>query len=425
MKVVLAFLFSIVTASTFAADLFVKEFGGGGAYSTINDALAVSSAGDRILVAAKAGDAPYIENLSITKPLQILTATNGSRYTLQGNVTIATTLPAGSTVVFDGMSINSGNFTAAASAASINVAIVNCVLGNGYIQLGTRIEATIANTVITNNAATVYAITASKGKIVGNTINTASYGISIPSDAVSNTDTLHVVGNKVELNTDFTNNVCAALTWSSTTSFFNISNNYFNEAYTSYNGGNGNTFTLVNITNFKAGANTNQYNNFNNNTIRWTATFNANSITYGFGGTLDARCNVLNNLLIFTNSGFRRFFNLNGNPQFSYNTASGPGTPFNSGNTINDNTNVINATVYTVTTNGCSTNGANAGHPDPVFTDLDLTRNDVGPCGGSYNITTNFLTPGTAGTGKVHWLEAPRRVSQGSTLSIEAEGHDR
>lgn len=424
MKVVLVFLFAIVSASTFAADLFVKEFGGGGTYSTINDAMAVANANDRILVAAKAGDAPYIENLSITKPLQILTATNGSRYTLQGNITIATTLPAGSSVVLDGLSITIGNITASASTAAISLYIVNSTLSAGTINCGTRVYTTIANSTITTTSATGYAVTISNGKIVGNIITAFNQGISIISDAVASLDTVNIVGNKVELTGTFASNIHNAFTWANSTQFFNISNNYFNQVYSSYQGGNGNTYNFVSFTSFKAGASTPQYNNFNNNTVRWTATFDANSITTCLAGTLDARCNVLNNLTIFSNTGLRRHYNLNGNPQFSYNTASG-GVTFNSGNTPSDPTNSSVSTVYNVTTNGCISTVPNTGHPDPIFTDLDLTRNDVGPCGGSYNITTNFLTPGTAGTGKVHWLEAPRRVSQGSTLSIEAEGHDR
>lgn len=424
MKVVLAFLFSIVAASTFAADLFVKEFGGGGTYSTINDALAASSAGDRILVAAKAGDAPYIENLSITKPLQILTATNGSRYTLQGNITIATSLPAGSSVVLDGLSITIGNITASSSTAAINLYIVNSNLSAGSINCGTRVYTTIANSTITTTNAAGYAVTISNGKIVGNTINAFNLGISVINDAVASLDTVNIVGNKVELSGTFANNIHNALTWANNTQFFNISNNYFNQVYSSYLGGNGNTYTFVNFTSFKAGASTLQYNNFINNTVRWTATFDANSFTTCVVGTLDARCNVLNNLTILSSSGLRRHYTLSGNPQFSYNTGSG-GAVFNSGNTPSDPTNSFITTVYNVTTHGCISTVLNTGHPDPIFTDLDLTRNDVGPCGGSYNITTNFLTPGIAGTGKVHWLEAPRRVSQGSTLSIEAEGHDR
>lgn len=423
MKIVLSFVSLLFTLTTFSADLYVKEFGGGGAYSTINDALAVSSAGDRILVAAKAGDAPYIENLSITKPLQILTATNGSRYTLQGNITIATSLPAGSSVVLDGISITIGNISASASTSAISVYVVNSVLSSGTITFGNRINATIANSAITNPSAG-YTVTFCNGKLLGNTITAYGQGILVNNDAVASLDTINIVGNKVEFTSDFVANIFNGLTWSSSNNFFNISNNYFNHPSNNYSGSNGQAYNMVNFTTYKAGTNTNQYNNFVNNSIKFNQP-NLSSVTItGVTGTLDARCNVFNNIVVHTVTGLKRSFNLNGNPQFSYNTGSG-GATFNAGNTPSDPTNTFTATIYALTNNGCSSSISNTGHPDPIFTDLDLTRNDVGPCGGSYNITTNFLTPGTVGTGKVHWLEAPRRVSQGSTLSIKAEGHDR
>ena len=64
----------------------------------------------------------------------------------------------------------------------------------------------------------------------------------------------------------------------------------------------------------------------------------------------------------------------------------------------------------------------NAGDPDPRYLDLDLTTNDVGCYGGS-NSRANFTTP--MGSAVVGFMQAPRVVSQGDAVNINAVGFDR
>lgn len=424
MKILSAVLLTIISISSFATDLYVKEFGGGNAYSNINDALAASNAGDRILIMPKAGDAPYIENVLITKSLQLLTASNGGKFTLQGNISVDASLPAGSVVVVDGGSVV-GNVAAIGSNNIISFSFVNSTIASGNLVFGPKVKATIANNTITYTGGS-YAVVFSNGKLLGNTITANTQGIDIEDDAVPTVDTVIVAGNNLTITTDFSTTTCKGLVWANTTDFFNISNNYINQNYSGYNANNATNSSLIAIGSVLSV--TNKFNNIINNTLRFGHTTGGYSSNFwnGISGSLDSRCNLFNNLIIFssTSTTNRRAFSVAGAPQISYNTIVGA-ILFNSGTAVNDGTNTLTSSMPTLSANGCPTSVTNTGHPDPIFTDLDLTRNDVGACGGSYNITTNFLTPGTTGTAKVHWLEAPRRVSQGGTLSIKAEGHDR
>lgn len=64
----------------------------------------------------------------------------------------------------------------------------------------------------------------------------------------------------------------------------------------------------------------------------------------------------------------------------------------------------------------------NAGDPSPLYTDLDLTRNDAGAYGGSYSRENFIFSPG----GSVCFLvKSPRFVAVGQTLSFSAIGYDR
>ncbi len=428
MKTIFVCVLSFLSANIFAADLFVKEFGGGGAYPNISDAITAASAGDRILVAPKAGNAPYIENLTINKEVQILTATNGGRYKLQGTITINTNLPAGAHVVLDGLWITTGDISAATSTNAINVSIVNSLIEDGIISLGQRINAVIANNTVTTST-NDYSISFRRGKCLGNTINTPLNGISIAND-IASSDTMPVVGNYITISAGTT--AIRGINWNNNTQFFNISNNYVYS--TAASPSSSTSYILINVSGSRSGTNANEYNNIVNNTLRFAVGSGISTSLKFYGissGSLGNRNNIFNNLILYnttqptTNS--RYGLSVSGSPQISYNIASGiPSSLLNEGNAPYDATNAGFASIiYTVTADGCVTGNINNGHPDPVFTDLDLTRNDIGACGGSYNITTNFRTSGTAGSAKVHWLEAPRRVLQGGTINIKAEGHDR
>lgn len=426
MKFFFTLLFtSAIVSSVMAADIYVREFGGG-AYPTISEAIDASSSGDRILVVPKSGNAAYIENLSINKRIQLLSATNGARFYVQGNVTISTGLLANGHVVIDGMYVTVGNITAGSSTNPISVTIVNTRLGDGRIGLGTNIYATIANCQI-NNTGTSTSISFTKGKCLGNRVTAENFGIAVANDNTTGTDTTYVVGNNVIISGLATN--LRAFSWSNSGQFFYIANNQFRLSTTELQ--QTPLRTLVSIGSFKAGTNSNEMNNFLNNTIYFAIPAGNNTGTSFVGlsaGTLDNRCNIINNLVRFAANSptTRAAFDINGNPNIQYNTIGGV-TVWNKGTATLSNGSYYSTTTVSTNLNGCVTGTyRNTGHPDPIFTNLDLTRNDVGTCGGSYNIEENFPNMGQAGVPAiVHWLEAPRRVLQGGTVAIKAEGHDR
>lgn len=437
-KLTFTFLFSFVSVLAFATDLFVKEFGGGGAYSNISDAIAAASSGDRILIVPKSGSAPYIENLTINKQLQFLSATNGSMFTVQGNITIGANLPTNSHIVFDGMQISIGNITIAGTSSTnpISVTIVNCSLNSGVVTLTKNINATIANSSISVpvGLTTSPAVQFSKGKFLGNVVSAEVVGISVIDD-IASLDSTFIVGNRISLVNSTGNTGQKGIYWNNNTQFFYISNNFVNSTLVSYLG-TITVYALIDIYKAKDGNNASESNNILNNTLRYAASPSSNSnisfIGISSSSSLSSYTNIFNNLIQFpygTSSARCNALRVSGSPQVSYNILN-CATQFNS--TYNNVPAPIgpgNATIpgiVSLTSNGCPVSTlVNAGHPDPVFSDLDLTRNDIGPCGGSYNITTNFHTNGPAGSARVHWLQAPRRVLQGATLDIQAEGHDR
>ncbi len=67
-----------------------------------------------------------------------------------------------------------------------------------------------------------------------------------------------------------------------------------------------------------------------------------------------------------------------------------------------------------------STYTINKGIDWPAFSDVDLTRNDIGPSGGPFPIS-NFWGP-TAGKASVYWVDLPWRVLGGnSPIQIKAK----
>lgn len=433
MKFFFTLLFtSAIVSSVMAADIYVREFGGGGAYPTISEAISAASAGDRILVVPKNGDAPYIENLTINKDLQLLSAINGARFKLQGGITIGVNLPAGARVVIDGLWSNLGNITAANSTNNINVYILNVRLGAGRISLGQNINATIANSTVITAVNNDYAVTIHKGKFLGNRVESGRQGLRISADvATSATDTVQIIGNEIRLgaHAPSAEQPIHAILWDSNRYFYNISNNYVISNALSF--GSSGDAILINVTSARSGSNSSQFNNVINNTVLYSDAATTGSVTrVGIRvlapGPNTARNNIFNNAVMMgAGPAGATGFAFVGTPQISYNRVGGTAT-FGSGGSPDGTNSASASTVYVINTNGCVTSHVDNGHPDPIFTDLDLTRNDVGACGGSYNIKENFSSQGAVGSSAmVHWLELPKRIIQGGTVSIKAEGHDR
>src|SRR5436190_9931049 len=80
------FLFS--SSALFSADLIVEEFGSFPTYSSILSAVTASAEGDRIIIKNRAGNVPWIENITVDKSLSFLSYDNNTQFVVQGNYTI-------------------------------------------------------------------------------------------------------------------------------------------------------------------------------------------------------------------------------------------------------------------------------------------------------------------------------------------------
>ncbi|KFF00030.1 hypothetical protein [Chryseobacterium luteum] len=385
-KLLIVVLTGLFSTTAFAADLYVRNAGAGGAYSTVSAAIAAASNGDRIIIQPKTNGTAYVENLTINKSLTFVSETNYNRYFIQGTITIN---PAAGRVVTIS-SLSSGNFTTynvvtsgATTGGRTTINLYNCYLNN--------VNTNQANTTTNISGCTVLGtITLSHGRA---TSNKAQYinVYSPTTDTSPATSDIELYGNKSDFgisnnqsnyNFKFYNNFCAGFfVYAIKTGSANeiINNTVYNPNpgdlgpfHINLNNGNtGNIAIMNNAASFVAGATDVCIKNNNNATV--TATYN-----------------------LFTNAF----------------VTEGAMIQSNNSGSVNMN---FNNTEYTI-----SGMNANAGNPAVSYTDLDLTRNDAGHYGGS-NSWANYWPADSGGKPQVNYLLTPRTISSG-TLDISGSG---
>lgn len=379
-------LTGLVSTAAFAADLYVRNGGAGGAYSTVSAAITAAANGDRIIIQPKTNGTAYVENLIINKSLTFVSETNYNKYFIQGTITI--NAAAGRVVTIS--SLNSGNFTTnnvvvngTSTAGRTTINLYNCYLNNVSTNQG--------NTTTNISGSTVLGyISFSHGRITANKAQSI-YVNTISTDTVLATSDIEVYGNKSDFgishsqssyNFKFYNNFCSgffisAIKTGSTNEIINNTVYAPNPGdvapfFINLNNGNtGNIAIMNNAASFAVGATNVCIKNNNNATV--TATYN-----------------------LFTNP-----FVVEGNMTQSNNSGS-----------VNMN---FNNTEYTI-----SGMNVNAGNPAVSYTDLDLTRNDAGHYGGS-NSWANYWPADSGGKPQVNYLLTPRTISSG-TLDISGSG---
>ncbi|WP_346883328.1 hypothetical protein [uncultured Algibacter sp.] len=369
-----------------ATDLIVRDGGAGGAFATISDAINAATDGDRIIIRPKVGDTPYIEDLTIDKSLTLLSEISGDKYEILGTITIN----------------NDVNRTVSIHNASTTGDIVS----NGTIS-GGRMFINIINSesdeslLLSEDNVTVNVVRTTcnrinfrHGKVVANNCSkilmTDDVGDSLATDDV------YIIANRVSAQAaGFTDS--PALIINSLNYTFHVLNN-------SLVNGIGHS-TVIN------GVKDGTTNFISNNFIKPVGSnFRGLRIATEAIATIVIRNNlfdpvgsdeieVINNAIFVIAQ-----YNMTRSTTFDITNAD-----------VNEN-NVSGAT-YDVTT--FTGDNENAGHPDAIFTDIDLTRNDMGPKGGSYN-WDNYRT---ADDTKPHvfFLQTPRRIFNGTT-SFEANG---
>lgn len=371
----------------FAADLYVRNGGAGGAYPTVSMAITAASDGDRIIIQPKANGEAYVENLIINKSLTFVSETNYAKYIIQGNVSIN---PAtGRTVTISNLS--SGNYGSYNVEATFPIGtgrtfvnIVNCDLHN-VLTDKVNFTTNISGCTISGN------LKFSHGRCTAN---------KAQSIAVVATQDNSPIGSDIEV-------------------YGNVSNTFISNSQANYNFKFNNNFcTGIYVYNLKAGSSNEIINNtVYNPTPVDTAPFYVNLGTSTNAGNIA----IMNNAASFVVGGTTACIqNKSNNVSIaaSYNVFTN--SFITEGNmTQNDNSGSMSLVFDTLTYVVTGMN-ANAGNPDIKYTDLDLTRNDAGNGGGS-NSWSNYWPASNGNRPRVNYLSTPRSITSG-TFNINASG---
>ena len=406
------FIFFIFASQMgFAIDRIVADGGAGGAYATITEAIDAASTNDRIIIYPKAGGVPYGENLTITnKSLQLLSALEGQRWTLNGNINFNPTI-VGQTLTIIEASILNGNITTSGNAPAGNrakVRILESKLQNGSILFDyNNYDMNISRDSLMNGR-----IVMRYGKITGNYINynnTTGSVIAVNTDNSASNDSLYIVGNKIAYAGFYYYEYTAGISWNSTSQFAYISNNYISSSASGYYGSFG--VYIGNNATSATGKNA-----ILNNTLICGGGQHAvyiqahNSYNAVYNNAINSTSGIYSNTL--------STFDL-----VSYNHLTQSVISSALTNILQDGTNVLGAT-FTYSSNGQVLTGSpiNGGYPDAAYYDLDLSVNDAGCYGGSYS-RANFV--GNSAGAVASFMTAPRRVLAGQSITIQGEGYDK
>lgn len=398
----------LFTSMASAADLYVRDLGAGGAYSTISAAITAANDGDRIIIKPKIGNAPYLETVTINKSLTLLSETNFTKYYVQGAISIVPAV--GRVVTINNMyafqsDIVTSTTTLAAGRATIN--IINCTTDGGMtLDNSQRVTANIFQSRCTGIARIVH------GKVTGSFIE----HLRIYPDAtpLATTD-ISIIGNDMP----------SGCIYDSTNYAFNFSNN--DVAYTSSVAAAGNSNIVLygfNIENMKVGSTNNVLNNRIYNETSGVSQTNRYAALY-CEATQSAVLYVANNVIVNLSVNAGQDYAITAlNPQptlVAVNNFSTKSFVTYGVDTSADN--ITNGTYSFDMNNNISTGGiVNAGIADDEYADIDLTRNDIGIFGGS-NSWVNFWPPNAGNRPRVTYLNTPRRVYNGTTaMPVEATG---
>jgi len=411
-----------IAIRSFAVDRIVEEFGVSPAFSSINAAVAAAQSGDRIIIKNRAGNIPWIENVTIDKSLEFLSFANNDFFIVQGNYTIQRIF--GLQVSIVGMrntngSILSGSGVNTSKSAKVNVLDSYFLIGD--ILLNNDIfDVTVAGCTFMEGR-----IFIPFGSLIGNDI-TYSSNSTIPvlitnsSGTSFQNDTCFVVGNRInQTGTGVASNVYTV----SIANYGQVCYVYNNYIRTRSRG-----------INLQALPNVAQVSRIWNNTIIGGSSSSINSSTFTNGiyietSQANASVEIMNNAIIRgTLSGITRAISKS-STSTQINVYFNHISPNFSGNVVGTFTFVDNNPVGEInidTDTGAiisADNAINGGNPAPQFYDLDLSPNDAGCWGGSYT-HANFF-PLHTGSARVYNVIYPFNVRVGSTMKVKAFSFDR
>lgn len=392
-------LFTVIvglfTSMTSATDLYVRDAGAGGSFSTISAAIAQASDGDRIIIRPKSGGLPYVENLTINKSLSFVSETNFSKYILQGTIEI--TPAPGRTVTINNLQISGTETISVPTQTTGGRTTVNLL--NSTVA---GINAAQVNVTLNMSGCTAAVVNLSHGRCTANKITGISvFSTGLALDTNLSDDDIEIIANAIT----GTGAVVSIDQKSYALRFFN---NFVNG--------------YVEISGLKTGSS----NEISNNYIRSTTNSNLSyhsSINLSQGANNPAVFSIVNNVLHYTVSsyiGYRPvyvtgagvsayvFYNVCNSNQYvgSFYVTGLAGA----GNNSSSSNWTANTTTYTVS----GTAIVNAGNPEEDYADIDLSINDRGPAGGS-NAWSNYWPTNVDNKPQVNYLKTPRRIYTGTT----------
>lgn len=392
----------LFTAMANAADLYVRDLGAGGAFSTISAAISQASNGDRIIIRPKAGNVPYVENLTINKSLSFVSETNFSKYILQGTIEI--TPAPGRTVTINNLQI-SGTVTVPAptTGGRTTLNLLNSTLAG--------INAAEVNVTLNMSGCVAGVVNLSHGRCTANKVTGFYiYSTGLALDTNLSDDDIEFIANAM------TGNGGAGTVFSMDQKSYAL--RFFNNFLNGY----------MEISGIKTGSNNEIANNFMLSTNLGSLN-TYSSINLSLVANNPAVFSIVNNVMIYTVSsytGYRPvyvtgsgtsayvFYNITNSNQYSsgFNTTGLAG----SGNNTSSTGISYSTTNYTVTGTGI----VNGGSPEDDYADIDLSINDRGPAGGS-NAWSNYWPTAVGNKPQVNYLKTPRRIYTG-TQEMNATG---
>lgn len=411
MKQLLSLALAITAVSASAVDRIVEEFGVSPTYPSITAAVAAAVDGDRIIVKNRAGDIPWIENITVDKSLQFLSYADNGFFVVQGNYSIVPA--AGREVTIIGMRNTSGSIQSGAgtsTARGTRVRVVDSFFVSGGIQLANQyFDAEIVGNTLQNGTVGIW-----YGDVIGNDIdgsNLTDEGISVtPTVAALPLDTCSIIGNKVKGRVSY-----EGIFVNTQYQVAHIRNNYVQHGWMGIEVYGGNTGAVPNLI-------------WNNTVVAYTGQFTTYGISLANTNS-GSIWEIMNNAVTRTWTGESRGINRDSgnsgqiNVYFNH-VHAGMSIPISAGFTF-EGSNTTNQPI-TLNADGTFASAAAAidgGNPAAPFYDLDLTVGDAGAYGGSY--TLGNYHPLHTGAARVYMTGHPFNVRQGSTLRVRATAFDR
>lgn len=180
-----------------AMDRIVEEFGTSPTYPNITAAVAAAVDGDRIIIKNRAGDIPWIENITVDKSLEFLNYADNGFFVVQGTWTI--TPAAGRTVTIKGMRNTNGSIQATAPGPLGSTALK--VLDGQFVSGSINAASDAIRAEIVGNELQSGYVRINLGNVVGNRITYAGNITEciriVPGTTAFQGDTCAVIGNWV------------------------------------------------------------------------------------------------------------------------------------------------------------------------------------------------------------------------------------